>query len=445
MSATATPPAPAPAKPAAAPAAPSPNVGSAVPSSQGEIKVSQMSQQTPATPPAGSAKSKMFEALRGKAKNMDSSQGAGAPSAPELKPANVPGSQEGDPGISPEDNSGISQEGEPATAPVDPKTGKPVEKKKVNPWNLLKEREATLAQKEKEIADVKKLLIDPEVRKTEAEKWAAIEKRNQELEDHIKFVEYSKSKEYQEKYEKPYEDGWARVMSELKDVSISDPQSGDDRLVSPNDILQLVNMPLNKATELAKEIYGDMYPTILGFRSELRNLFQAKSQALEKARTEGAAKMKADAEMSSTKHAELQKFVSTEFQEAHKQVTEDPVVANYFKPVDGNDEINQSLEKGFKFFDDVMSKNPFDPNLSEEDRKKVVKMHAAVRARAAGFGRIRKELEAERAAHEETKKKLKEFESSEPDTSSGGGGSGPELGTGRKIDSMFQSLRKIAK
>ena len=64
--------------------------------------------------------------------------------------------------------------------------------------------------------------------------------------------------------------------------------------------------------------------------------------------------------------------------------------------------------------DRAFASNPMDPNLSPEQRAKIVKSHAAMRHRAAGFGKVRHLLLKERSEHEITKKKLAEYEASEP-------------------------------
>lgn len=373
-----------------------------------------------------------MDALRSKAKNTN---GAIDPAEAAASSAAAPGDEDAVEGSS-ETTTGQQQ------IPADQKDKKGG---KVNPWKLVEEHKTTVAAREREIADLRKLVGDPEARKSELTRLEVAEKRAKELEEHIKFVDYSKSSEFQEKYEKPYEEKWAQTMSDLKEVTLTDSKTGEERAMRPGDMLQLVNMPLNKAMELAKELYGDSASIIMNYRSELRNMFQAKSSALEKAKTEGVEKSKqAEATMQS-QQKELQTFASQSWEEANNTITTHEKTGHYFRPIDGHDELNARLEKGYKFVDETMKMNPFDPKLSAEQRAEVVAKHAAVRARAAGFGRLRAQYESLQGEYAAALKKLEQYEGSEPDTAGQSPASEGVSGQSSAKTGVFGALRKIAK
>lgn len=377
----------------------------------------------------------MTAALRAKGKNAN---GAIDPNAPVTPDPNAPAAAAAP---------GAEEDGdEPAAAAAtQPKPGEGIDKKKVNPWKLIDEYKAKLADKEKEASDIRKLFGDPQARQKEVERLAEIQKRNEELEKTIHFVDYSKSKEFVEKYQKPYEEKWSQTMSEIRDMSIMDPESGSERAVAPQDMLQLMNMPLNKATDLAKELYGDAYPVMMQYRQELRNLFNAKSSALEKAKTEGVETKKREMEANSKTQQELSEFANSHWEVANKGITENEKTGQYFRPIEGQDDLNQKLETGYKFVDEVMAMNPFDPKLTKEDRAKIIEKHAAVRARAAGFGRLRVQYEQSQSEIADLKAKLAQYEGSVPNA----GGTEPAAGdmSGRSTanSSVFSALRKLAK
>ncbi len=91
--------------------------------------------------------------------------------------------------------------------------------KKPNPWTLVNSYKSRNNILEKEVAELRSKSAEPPKELTE--RLSAIEKRNQELENHIRFVDYSKSQEFVDKYQKPYEDAWARAITGLKGLKIS--------------------------------------------------------------------------------------------------------------------------------------------------------------------------------------------------------------------------------
>jgi len=446
------------------PVAPAPkpaSVGSAFPPSTGEIKVSAMAPPaskpvTPAVPtpkptplgqpliddgktPMGKTRQeKLMEDLRAKSKLTmtpdERDKPPEAPAKPGEKPA-VPAEGE---------------EGAPAKTPeVDPvkaaaKIEEAIDKKKTNPWKVIDEHKKARAQLEAENADLRKQITDPEARKKEYERLSGVEKRNQELEEQIRFVDYSKSKEFQEKYQVPYEQAWTRAMSELKELTIEDPD-GNARQMAPQDLLELVNMPLKQARERADELYGASANEVMAYRKEIRGLYENQTIALDKAKKDGSEKFTRDQEQRQVQMKSVQEETGKYWEEYNKAILDNEVTGKYFKPVDGNEEINNRLEAGFKFVDETMAINPLNPKLTPEQRKEAVRRHASLRSRAAAFGRLRHELETALKELGASNKKLGEFEETVPDFGAGDPNAGAPLPTGNRMGTLMQGLRKIAK
>ncbi len=319
------------------------------------------------------------------------------------------------------------------------------EKKKINPWHELKATKSTLAQKDAEIADLKKLVANPETRAAEVARLQALEKRSQELEEQIKFVDYSKSAEFQEKYEKPYKDAWERSMAELSELQINDPTTGP-RQMEPSDLLDLVNMNLNDALLYAKETYGDAAQIVMARRKEVKDLFNIQQKALTEAKKSGVEKSQVDQTKHQAQVEQIQKEAHTRWESENARILANETTGKYFKPVDGDEKINKSMEKGYKFVDDTMALNPMNPKLTPEQREDAVKRHAALRHKAATWGRMRIELETTNRKYQEALKKLAEYEDSAPGT---GGDPAPEAGNrsapGNRMDSMMDRLGRLVK
>ena len=420
------------AAPTATAALPTPaSVGSAMPRSTGVINVVPTPVEGMEAKPQGSATKGMFERLNKKAQDTEAATAA-AIKPPEAQVAKA-ADQKPDAAVD-EKTAGLTAK------PEFDEKGKP----KVNPWKLSEEYKAKSSKLEAEVAELRKSGLDPAVRKSELEKYATIEKRAKELEDHIRFVDYSKSQEFTEKYQQPYEKAWNRAMGELKEIVISDPNSGEERPVAPQDLLKLVNLPLNQARELADQLYGASSNDIMLHRKEIKQLFEAKATALEEARTSGAERMKQQSALFQEKAQTIQKTIADNWEKANQSVVSDEKVAYLFKASDGDDEGKSRLEKGYKFVDEAFKMNPLNPNLTEEQRVDVVKRQAAARNRAAAFGHARLLLERERAAHEATKKELAEFRGTTPELESGKSqAAAPAASNG--MAGMMQRLQSRAK
>lgn len=417
------------APPPAAPAAPPP----VVPSSAPPIHV------TPATvvdkgpapepPRKGSAQEKMFEDLRRKAGMLRQQQPttpkAETPSEPKEEPA------------------------EPATG----KTAEPTEttpaaaekKGKVNPWKLVDEHKAARAKAEQEIAELRKSIMDPAKLKELQTKTEQYEKRVKELEEEIRFVNYEKHPEFTEKFKKPYEQAWKRWMVDLRELTVNDPQSGQERPIEPKDVLELVNLDLKSARAKAVETYGEFADDVMNARKEIRGLFDAQNQALELARKQGAEREQ-QLQKQAQEHMEgLQKQIRETWEKANQEAVSDEKIAHFFKPIEGDEEGNKRLSKGYEMADKAFhSPSPTDPRLTPEQRESVIRLHAAVRNRAAAFGRAMYQNQVLKAKIDELTKELGAFKGAQP------GAAAPrqvrtEPGSMSARDSIFAELRKRAR
>ena len=419
---------------AAAPAAPAAAPSAAPPAATPEIPVSTMplSSSPPAKP--GSARARMNSELRKKGT-------LGTPQAPEPPETTTATPAAAKPeGTQPEPSGDEPSPPEGTAAPaVDPKTGKPP---KVNPWKLVDEYKAKTAKLEAELVEAGKRGIPKDQWDAAQEKMTATEKRAKELEDHIRYVDYTKSQEFQDKYQKPYESQWSRAMKELKDVEIGDDTG--TRKMTAQDLLELVQMPLQKARAAAEQLYGPIANDVMGHRNEIRRLFDEQSEALEKAKTEGATRDKETREKFQREREGMTKEITGHWSKVNETVKADPKYGKFFTPVEGDEQGNQRLAKGFELADRAFSENPLAQNLTAEERRSIVERHAAVRNRAAAFGRLVYQNEQLTAEREALKKELAEFKSTVPGTS-GSEGAPPEGTEVKGYARLRQGLAKIAK
>lgn len=375
------------------------------------------------------------------------------PNTPSVrKPADKPKPAEAAPAAAKPATEAEGEEGAEAVDLSDPNaatppaaTPPPIDKKKTNPWKLIDEHKKARATLEAEVADLKKIVANPEMRKQEVDRLTAAEKRNQELEETIKFVDYSKSKEFAEQYTKPYEAAWGRAMAELKELTIADPNTGDVRAMAPADLLELVNMPLLKAREVADELYGAAANEVMAYRKEIKGLYEKQAMALTEAKTAGVEKSKADTAKREAQMQAVQAETSKHWEDVNKAILSNETTGKYFKPVEGNEDINKRLDAGYKFVDETMALNPLNPNLTSEQRQDAIKRHASLRHRAAAFGRMRLELETTQKEAAELRTRLAQFEGTVP---SFGGDAAPATEVpagGNRMSAMMTRLGQRAK
>lgn len=405
---------PALADPPSAPAAAPSSTGSAAPPSTGEIHITAPTTDAPVAPAKpGSARDRMIESLgkRGKAGPPEATP---APAKPATPPA---------PATAPEDTGeeADAPEGQPEATTETPTTPETLTEpelklgkgKKPSPWKLKEYWQAKATKLEADLIEAKKNSLPADDIKSLQERSKIAEDRRKELEDEIRYVNYQKSEEFKEQYQKPYDKAWELAMSEINEIPVI---TGEDtvRQATPTDLLELVNTPLATARALANEKFGEFADDVMAHRKELRRLWQVQAQALEDAKTKGAEREKERmSQMELTRNTVTQQVMDS-WKSANEEVMAHPENGVFFKPVDGDEDGNARLEKGFAMVDQAFKENPMDHRLTPDQRTAIIKRHAAVRNRAASWGRMKRDLAKERADHAATKKELEQFKSSAP-------------------------------
>lgn len=427
------------APPAAAPAAPAaPSAASVVPPPV-----------SPGSPPKpGSARERLFNNLQKIGKDSNTSDQPSRPQAGQAPPDNT--QKHDNPQEPPKNDSmfgddaeglgtGETGEPDPGTKPQDPGTNKP---KKDSPWKLLDTYKKRTLELERQVQEMKSGSPPAEEVKAMQDRLAKAEARAKALDEEIKYHNFSLSEEFQTKYQAPYEAAWKRAMNELGEISVVDPESGSARAVSHQDMLDLIMLPLDKARDLAESIYGKFWPEAMNHRREIKGLFDAQTKALEDAKKNAVTRDKEMSTKTQQVRQEIAKQITETWTQANQQATEDPTYGEFFKPSDGDEEGNKRLAKGFAFVDEAFKMNPQDPRLTPEQRAQAVKRHAALRNRAAAFGRLTHLLKKERSQVAALRKELDQYKASEPGLGDGRPNTNAPILSAR--DRLHNNLRKIA-
>lgn len=320
-----------------------------------------------------------------------------------------------------------AKDGQPAKPVADVDTGKPVKAADLRAAYDLKK--ARVAELEPQIASLTAKVAELEKRAPtdltqNADYQAAIKERD-ELREHIRFVDYKKHPEFQSKFEQPYNNAWNRAIGELTGFSLTyktgtDPATGDDitakRQVTADDIIKFAAMPPEEMDRALDQAFGPSAKRFINHIEKLRELAEARDNALENAKTESAKHEQTTAE---SNKAQTQKLLSS------YQKTETDLKAKYpqrFGPIEGDAEGNALLEKSSKWVEDTFSS---ESKLPQEER---ANRFAAIRLHAKAYPRALKQLSAANARIKELEASLAEFEKSgapgdagDPASRNGGG------------------------
>ena len=270
--------------------------------------------------------------------------------------------------------------------------------------------------------------------KASQERIAAVEKRNAELENHIRFVDYEKSKEYQDEYDKPYQAAWAAALRELKGLtmSVEDPNGGEptSREVTAADIAYFANLnPADRRKEINRLFPED--------KEEVKRHINQISLLAEK--SEGAkAKAKQEAESHAKTQAEQQKQYQANRAKLWKETNESLATKypKWFAKAEDDQEGNTIFDRGTALAD--LAFNPADltpervahlPKMFKEQIEsgkpfsagQLTQLHSIIRNKASNHDRLAHQNKALSARVEELEKSLKEYEESGPDRIPAGG------------------------
>lgn len=261
----------------------------------------------------------------------------------------------------------------------------------------VKEYESKLEQLSKSQPDVKPW----------QEKLAAIEKENQQLREVVRFADYKKSPEFKEKYEQPYQEYWAKAVSEVTQLTLT-TEDGQVRKATANDLLALANAPLDQLDDLAAQWFPKSAPRVIRHVEKIRDLAEAQDKALQEAQ-KGAGEYQ-------TKQSEAAKKATESFNLAYQGANNELTTKypKYFAPDDTDPKGNEILKKGFEYADSVFSANG---NLTPEQKAGRL---AVVRAKAANHDRLVARLKTREAELAEARAELAKYEQSEPPTDEAG-------------------------
>lgn len=319
-----------------------------------------------------------------------------------------------------------------------------------NPWDLVNNYRSKNRELLKEVDELRSRSgTDNELPAPWKAKWEAIEKRNKELEDEIGFVNYRKSKDFVEQYEKPYQTAWQDAIQALSGLKVkfqrTDPQTQEitmqERDLTPHDIVTLAGMEAAAARAEIKARFPDDWVEVKTHIDKVRALSNAQNKALEEHQGKGGEWQKNQQEAMQRAMQEMQATNKAQWREILDEHTKK---YEFLRPVEGETERNAKLEKAVEFVESALSVNAFDPRLNPAQRTEVLRKHAALRNRAIGYSVLSHENKSLKSKVAELEKSLKEFQASQPSSGEGRGQDGQGLQM-TSMDSVVAGLSKYAR
>lgn len=265
-----------------------------------------------------------------------------------------------------------------------------------------------------------------------------LEARNQELENRIQFVDFTKSKKFNDEYVQPYNQAWTDAVSEFKELSVKEygpeDESGERKVTTrpatEADLIKLGAMRLSEMDEAAVAMFGASAPRAVNHIQNLRKLANARQKALQDAETKASEWSKqqvTERETMGKKLAGLWESVTKELETKLPKAFQ----------VDAGDEVDkQAHTKGFALADLLfLGSRALSPEQVEalpevfKDAAKEgkplseelsVKLHALARVKMANHDRLLAKNKKAQDRIAELEKSLSEYEKSTPTTEHAG-------------------------
>lgn len=298
--------------------------------------------------------------------------------------------------------------------------------KELRQWAITQNKSAKEAQQKADKLEARIKELEAVTGKTpqtaELEKQlATLNKKAEDYETRLRFADYRQSDEYKEKYERPIDTAIEKAHKFMEELRVEET-NGDtgevtQRAATAQDFNRLYHLDRADAREAAKKMFGDDANEVLGYRAKVRELSEAAGEAIEKYKKEGKdletqRTLKSKQELEGT--AQMWRDVNEDLGKKYPQ---------WFKPVEGDDEGNKALEKGYALVDSALGENRQKMTIQER-----IIADAHIRNRAAGFTRlamVNKKLTTEIA---ELKKTIEKVRGSSPGgkPAAGGGEGAPK-------------------
>ena len=236
----------------------------------------------------------------------------------------------------------------------------------------------------------------------------SIRKNAEELDTEVRYLNYTRSGEYKQKYETPLREAWQTALGDIDGIRVTDAD-GTERDASHHDIMAILNVPVAKAAIIAQEMFGAAAPEIMTHRRRLLELTQSRDKSISEWKEKGAQReveRSKQVEGRQSRSRELFESQFSDYEKSHPQL---------FGREDGDDDGNKLLDESDRLIRIALKGEGVDADMGYEDKVDfITKAQAQVALRARAYGRERLRVIRLQQKVAELEKKVGKVRSSEP-------------------------------
>ena len=236
----------------------------------------------------------------------------------------------------------------------------------------------------------------------------SIRKNAEELDTEVRYLNYTRSSEYKQKYEGPLREAWQTALGDIEGIRVTDPD-GNERDANHQDIMALLNVPVAKAAIIAQETFGAAAPEIMAHRRRLIELTQARDKSISEWKEKGAQReveSKKQLEGRQTRSRDLFESQFADYEKTHAQL---------FGREEGDEDGNKLLDESDRLVRIALKGEGIDADMGYDDKVDLItKAQAQVALRARAYGRERLRVIRLQQKVAELEKKVGKVRSSEP-------------------------------
>lgn len=231
--------------------------------------------------------------------------------------------------------------------------------------------------------------IESKPRETAADTKLVTEyqERIKALENDLRQSDYSKSSEFKRDYIDRWNSNFASSVKQISELSVTEMVNDEpkERPATEADFKMLMKLPAREQAMRIKQMFGDQAYIVASRINRLEEIQQAGMEAIANANAQSETKSK-EKEIATQK--ERESFENTRRAADGELLTKYP---QFFAPMEGDEEVNAALQKGYEFVDSAATQT----NLAPDERAAYASI---IRARAGAFPRV--VLEKNRLAQE---------------------------------------------
>ena len=236
----------------------------------------------------------------------------------------------------------------------------------------------------------------------------SIRKNAEELDTEVRYLNYTRSTEYKQKYESPLREAWQTALSDIDGLRVTDAD-GTEREANHHDIMAVLNVPVARAAIIAQEMFGPAAPEMMHHRRRLLELTQARDKSIAEWKEKGAQReveSKKQLESRQTRSRDLFESQFADYEKTHSQL---------FGREEGDEDGNKLLDESDRLVRIALKGEGIDADMGYDDKVDLItKAQAQVALRARAYGRERLRVIRLQQKVAELEKKVGKVRSSEP-------------------------------